>query len=64
MSSNQISKLSSDLENARGDLNKFAAQKSSESGDIQKRLIEYENRVALLSQEIERLTEVANKKTQ
>lgn len=64
LSSNQIGKLNSDLEIARGDINKFNVQRTAESGDLQKRLIEYENKVALLSQEIERLTDVANKKTQ
>lgn len=70
LSSNQISKLTSEVDNIRGELNRYTNEntdlkrRTTETGEIQKRLVEYENKIALFSQEIERLTSQLDKKTQ
>lgn len=69
LSNSQTSKMVMELENLRNQMmhysqeNEELKRRNMDSGELAKKLNEYENKIALLSQEVERLTIQLDKKT-
>ena len=61
LSANQIAKLNNELKITCGE-NEELQRRLQQLGEVNKKVAEYENRMALLSQEIERLNNVIDQK--